>query len=141
MPRFLITDDDEVAHAFLRHVLLALGEVSHAFSGQGAVEACGRALDEGRPFDVVFLDVLMPGMDGVQTLNAVQARHDEAGAKRPGFVLATCLSLSTPPLDALPPGPHWTHLHKPFDRREALAALGVLGLAQPPAAEEGEDFW
>ena len=46
MLRFLITDDDDVMRAFLRHVLLGVGDVNHAFSGQEAVEAGDGALAE-----------------------------------------------------------------------------------------------
>jgi CheY-like chemotaxis protein len=67
MLRFLITDDDDVMRAFLRHVLLGVGDVNHAFSGQEAVEAGDGALAEGTPFDCVFMDAITPGMNGLET--------------------------------------------------------------------------
>ena len=141
MLRFLITDDDDVTHAFMRHILLNLGDVTHAFSGYEAVDACARAVAEGRTFDCVFMDILMPGMDGWKTLEAIASVHGEAQAPRPKVVVATCL----PPEECREASEIASeadgYVHKPFDRRTVLAVLAGLGFTQPPAKEKDEDFF
>lgn len=141
MLRFLITDDDDVTHAFMRHILLNLGDVTHAFSGYEAVDACARAVAEGRTFDCVFMDILMPGMDGWETLDAIINIHEGAGCACPKVVVATCLSP-----EECRAGTELTiaahgYVHKPFDRRTVLAVLAGLGLAQGPVKEKDEDFF
>ncbi len=69
--RVLLVDDEE---AFLRGMARLLTfrgfEVSTAMSGREAVEA----LKQGGGFDVVVLDVKMPGMDGIETLSEIKER-------------------------------------------------------------------
>jgi CheY-like chemotaxis protein/AraC-like DNA-binding protein len=42
--------------------------VDHALSGQAGVEKVQAALAEDRPYQVAFVDIRMPGMDGVETI-------------------------------------------------------------------------
>jgi len=142
MLRFLITDDDDVTHAFLRHVLLGLGDVSHAFSGEEAVTSCAGALTEGTPFSCVFMDVLMPGMDGLETIQRIKNLHQPQSSPDPKIIMISCLTETE-----CRQAPHGTpfqadrFIAKPFDRRTILTALAELGFGQPPEWERGEDSW
>lgn len=69
-PRVLVVDDDRFMVRTLSDVLRLRGwEVSNAFSGVEAVE-----LVSEDAFDVVLMDVKMPGMDGVATFKAMKER-------------------------------------------------------------------
>ncbi len=48
-------------------------EVDHALSGFEGIEKTQRSLAEGRPFQVAFVDIRMPGMDGVETIERIWA--------------------------------------------------------------------
>ena len=66
--RLLLVDDEVRFVETLSKRLTARGYyVEGAFSGQEALDLLAR-----RPFDVVLLDVMMPGMDGLDTLRAVR---------------------------------------------------------------------
>jgi DNA-binding response OmpR family regulator len=73
----LIVDDER---DFVEMLSLRLSDVGHkiwaAYSGQEALsilaETAGDALPE---IDVVILDIKMPGMDGIETLKQIKARH------------------------------------------------------------------
>src|SRR4051794_25695474 len=44
-------------------------EIDSAFSGEEAIRLVERALEEGRPYAVAFVDIRMPpGIDGVKTM-------------------------------------------------------------------------
>ncbi len=43
-------------------------EVEHAFSGLEGVEKIQRALADARPYQLAFVDIRMPGIDGVETI-------------------------------------------------------------------------
>lgn len=64
MPRVLLVDDDELVRATLRNLLRQLGhEVTTADNGRDALYRCGK--DQ---FDVVITDILMPEMEGIETI-------------------------------------------------------------------------
>ncbi len=67
----LVVDDSKVAHLTLRKLLLERGiEVDWVGSG----EDCVKYLENKRP-DIVFMDVMMPGMDGFETTRAITGLH------------------------------------------------------------------
>ncbi len=68
MPNILIVDDEPGIRESLKGVLEDEGyKASVAASG----EACLEVLDK-RPFDVVLLDIWLPGMDGLDTLQKIK---------------------------------------------------------------------
>jgi two-component system nitrogen regulation response regulator NtrX len=69
-PRILVVDDEEPIRKTLRMALEYEDyEVSEASSGQEAL-----ALLERDPADLVFLDIKMPGMDGLEVLEKLSER-------------------------------------------------------------------
>ncbi len=71
--RVLVVDDDRTMVKTLTDVLEMKGfAVGNAYSGEEAVNAAA-----SQPFDVVLMDVKMPGMDGVDAFKAIrQMRPD-----------------------------------------------------------------
>jgi DNA-binding NtrC family response regulator len=67
-PKVLVVDDEERFRLTLAKLLTVRGlEVTTLGSGQEALEA----LRQG-PFDVIVLDVRMPGMNGIETLAEIK---------------------------------------------------------------------
>src|SRR5512134_345206 len=63
--RILIMDDEEIIRDVAGRVLRAAGyDVECATEGSEAVELYRKTAEEGRPFDVVILDVTVPGGAG-----------------------------------------------------------------------------
>lgn len=80
--RVLIVDDGEMNRKVLRAALEREGHVTEqAGDGRAAL-----ALLADRPFDVVLLDLVMPEMDGYETLAAIKA--DEALRHLPVIVIS-----------------------------------------------------
>ena len=72
--RILIVDDDEVVRlSHLRSLAGARYNVEAARDGTEALHAM-----EERPFDVVLLDLRMPGMDGISVLKAIKEKWPQS---------------------------------------------------------------
>ncbi|MFO1372443.1 MAG: response regulator [Candidatus Competibacteraceae bacterium] len=67
----LVVDDSKVAHLTLRKLLL---ERTIEVDWVGSGEDCIKYLDNKAP-DIIFMDVMMPGMDGFETSRAVTSKH------------------------------------------------------------------
>ena len=71
----LVVDDDLLNRELLRRMLVRLGwRVDEAKNGRAAITYCGEAR-----YDIVFVDVLMPGMDGLATARAIRELYSDAG--------------------------------------------------------------
>jgi two-component system chemotaxis response regulator CheY len=70
--RILVVDDDEATRLCLSKVLESSGEITGVSNGVDALAAFGKALEEGRPFGVVCMDINMPRLNGQQALKAMR---------------------------------------------------------------------
>jgi CheY-like chemotaxis protein len=62
----LVVEDDVVSSEFLYESLKMQGaEVTHVNTGENAV----KLLENGAKFDLVLMDICLPGMDGYETMN------------------------------------------------------------------------
>ncbi len=70
--RLLIVDDVDVNRDLLARRVTRLGHtVDEADDGEGALTKLAAAADSGQPYDVVFLDVMMPGLSGYDVLERI----------------------------------------------------------------------
>jgi two-component system sensor histidine kinase/response regulator len=85
--RALVVDDNSTAREILQESLHGIARwVDVAGSGQEAIDAVRRR-DVTEPYDVVFLDWRMPGMDGLETSRLLQG--DSTLRQVPRIVLVT----------------------------------------------------
>ncbi len=72
--RILIVDDDEVVRwSYLRSLQSVSCNVAAASDGEEALQTM-----EQNPFDVVLLDMRMPGQDGLSVLRAIKQKWPES---------------------------------------------------------------
>ena len=87
----------------------------------------------GAPFDLVLMDLHMPGRDGIAATQAIRAR--EAGASEPRTpVVALTANASDDDRDACLAAGFDGFLTKPVDRERLAAALAQLPARKPLAA-------
>jgi len=71
--RVLVVDDNENARLVLSELLGGMSfSVDRADSGVAAIDAVARADANGMPYEIVFLDWMMPGLDGIDTAKRLQ---------------------------------------------------------------------
>jgi len=80
-PRVLIVDDDVLSRKQLEKYFSPHAACDVRGDGRSAVDAFAQALGEGVPYDIVCIDIVMPGLDGSQTLEMMRAIEDEYGVQ------------------------------------------------------------
>ncbi len=78
----LVVDDNRITLDILSEQLTTWKfAVAVSYSGEEALETAAKKAESGRPFDLVILDLHMPGMDGIQTAQALNAAAFGAAPK------------------------------------------------------------
>src|SRR6266446_1655193 len=116
-PRLLIVDDIRDNRNILMRRFERRGfDVVEAESGFEAIE-----LIERGPFDLVLLDVMMPGIDGMETLKRIRSRRSASALP---VIMVTAKSESGNIVDALQQGAN-DYVTKPVDFAVALARVNT----------------
>ena len=122
-PVVLVVDDEASIREVVRRYLQAEGiKVIEAADGPTALEMC----EAHRP-DVVVLDVMLPGLDGIEVLRRLRTRSDVY------VVMLTARTEETDRLIGLSVGAD-DYVSKPFSPRELVARVKAL-LRRPHMAE------
>lgn len=77
--KILIAEDDFVSRKVLLGHLSQYGNCDLAIDGMEAVEAIASSLREKKPYDLIFLDIMMPNMDGQEALGRIRDIETEHG--------------------------------------------------------------
>jgi len=116
-PRLLIVDDISDNRTILTRRFQRRGfDVVEAECGLTAIE-----LIDKESFDLVLLDVMMPGMDGIETLKRIRSENSASALP---VIMVTAKSESTNIVDALELGAN-DYVTKPVDFAVALARVNT----------------
>ncbi|KAL9645757.1 hypothetical protein ABK040_003489 [Willaertia magna] len=115
--RVLIVDDSDMIRRLLKH-MLKMCVCEEAEDGQEAILKWEQAKNEGNPFDLILLDVLMPVLSG---LEATKILRNEKGASTP-IIALTGNSLQEEVNEMLKIGANIV-LIKPVKRMELLEKI------------------
>ncbi len=129
--RALIVEDDFTSRKLLQKILSPHAECDIAVNGQEAVQAFRMALAEGRPYDLVTMDIMMPEMDGQQALKHIRQIEKEQGrrgADEVKVVMTTALDDPKNVVEAYYKGGATSYIPKPIDKHMFLHLLRNLGL-------------
>jgi diguanylate cyclase (GGDEF)-like protein len=117
VPRLLIVDDISDNRSILKRRFERRGfDVTEAESGLVAID-----LIEKFPFDLVLLDVMMPEIDGMETLKRIRSRRSASDLP---VIMVTAKSESDNIVDALEQGAN-DYVTKPVDFAVALARVNT----------------
>jgi two-component system, OmpR family, alkaline phosphatase synthesis response regulator PhoP len=117
MTRILIVEDDPAVRDVVEHALAREGlETETASDGEKALES----LRAARPFDLVVLDVMLPGMDGISVCQELR-NGDSPSADAP-VVILTARDDETSVVVGLEVGAD-DYVTKPFRPRELVSRV------------------
>ncbi|NRA02390.1 MAG: sigma-54-dependent Fis family transcriptional regulator [Myxococcales bacterium] len=112
--RVLVVDDVDSMRSYLKNLLSLRGyQVDAAESGSAALAA----IDQGLQPEVVLLDVMMPGMDGLETLDGMVKRLPKVPV-----IMLTVVGKAGTVVEAMSRGAS-DYLNKPFEEEELELAI------------------
>ena len=113
----LVAEDNEINALLARALLTRLGHrPTIAADGEAALESWHAARAGGAPYDLVLMDVQMPGVDGLEAARRIRSAEAASGTPRTHIVALTANAQS--------------------DDREACLAAGMDGLLVKPLDRE-----
>jgi len=138
MLRALIVDDDPINTVFLAEILSPYATCDIAENGRAGLTAFERALAAQAPYDIIFMDVMMPGMDGHQALEGM--RHVEQTQGVPDSQAAKVIMISASNdtrtvYRAFFQGHALSFLAKPFSGETVLSELRKFDLINTSAPQ------
>jgi len=129
--KILIVDDDPISRLTMSTTLKPYGQCDCAEHGQDGLARFTAALDGGEPFDLVFMDIQMPIMDGHTALAAMReaerARRVAPGSEAKAIMI-TCHDDVKNVSESFFHGNASCYFTKPIDLRAMVARLKQDGL-------------
>lgn len=126
--RILVVEDDFISRRLLCRYLETFGECDVAVNGNEALAVLRQALEAGEPYDLVCLDIMMPGLSGQETLQELRkleaARGLESGTK---VIMTTALEDKESVAKAFAAQADG-YVTKPVDKRRFVETIRELGL-------------
>ncbi len=136
--KFLIVDDDFDSRRLVQKILHPYGYVDVAADGEEGVEAFRTALKDGEPYDVITLDIMMPNMDGQDTLREIREIEKEVGIpaeKAAKVIMISGLDDSKEVHDAFFLGHAISYMVKPIRKQTLLDEIQSMGVTLEKSAE------
>lgn len=93
--KILIAEDDFVSRRLLASYLTPYGPCDLANNGEEAIDSSRKMIEEGKPYDLICLDIMMPNLDGQKALKEIRRIESERGLSRPQgskIIMTTALS-------------------------------------------------
>jgi len=127
----LVVEDDFASRKLLQRILQPYGEADVAVNGLEAIEAFSKALEDGTPYDLICMDIMMPEMDGQAALKHIRRIEKEKGitsAKEAKIIMTTALDDPQNVVEAYYKGGATSYLSKPIDKSSLIQTIKDLKL-------------
>lgn len=127
--RILIVEDEETSRMLLSRIVGEFSECDQAADGQSGLAKVRSSLDDKRPYDLIFLDIMMPNMDGQSLLAAIRDLEGERGVPPQAgvpVIMTTALDDEENVMSAHVSGCR-AYLVKPLSKTKILQEVRALG--------------
>ncbi|OGR34315.1 MAG: two-component system response regulator [Desulfovibrionales bacterium GWA2_65_9] len=126
--RALIAEDEFLGRKVLSAFLNTLFEVDVAVNGQEAVAAFNLAHAEGKPYNLILMDIMMPEMDGLEALAKIRAtEHEKKLRPQVKVLMTTALDDAKTVIRSFHDGEAAGYIVKPVRKEKLFAELQKMG--------------
>lgn len=130
--KMLIVEDEFLSRKLVGHYISKYGNFDVAVNGKEALETIRESYRENQPYDVVFLDIMMPDKDGLSVLKELRAFESEYGVNAADgikVVMTTALGDAKSVMDAFRSQCE-AYITKPYTEEAFATQLRKLGLIE-----------
>jgi two-component system, chemotaxis family, chemotaxis protein CheY len=136
--KILAIDDEMTALTKMKVLLSAYGDCTMATNSAKGLQLCAAAIQDGTPYDLITIDIQMPGASGLDLVAAIkrlETSHNVPASKKimvsASGTVENLLSAKSKGCDGF--------IVKPVKRDTLAEKMADLGLVKPdPAADEGQ---
>jgi two-component system, chemotaxis family, chemotaxis protein CheY len=126
--KILVVDDELVSREKIRRIMENFGPCQAVESGEAALAAFCEAWNSWSPFDLITMDISMPTMSGLETLQKLREMEKEKNVpveKKVKIVMATSESDRDTVVTCLSEGCN-DYIVKPFNQNTIQTKLGRI---------------
>ena len=129
--KILIAEDDAISRQIIHKILVRFGRCDAVVDGAEAVEAFKLAIEDGEPYDLICLDIMMPEVDGqvaLKQIREIERRMEIRGEREVKVIMLTALDDAHSVVEAYYRGGATAYLVKPIEADKLMLELHRLGL-------------
>lgn len=129
--RFLIVEDELTSQQILSEILEPYGKCDVASNGIDGIKLFEEASKSENPYQLVCMDIMMPGLDGQQALTRIREIEKDNGVRGPKkvrVVMTTALEDQKNVIEAFYKGGASAYMVKPIDKQQFMKEIAKLGV-------------
>jgi two-component system chemotaxis response regulator CheY len=129
--RVLVVEDDFLSRNILRDLASEYGICDIAVDGEEAIMAFDLAREDGAPYDLIFMDIMMPGTNGLEAVKRIRAMEKERGIGSEGgskIIMTTALGDPKTVFKAFNQCGATAYVVKPISREKVVTEVRKSGL-------------
>lgn len=125
----LIVDDEVFCREFVATLLRDVARCDQASEGKAALAKFSQAQQNEEPYDLVILDIMMPGLSGHDTAKAIRSLENEQTlGKKVNIIMLTALNSANDAMESFCEAQSAAYLVKPVSKDGLFNAISKLGL-------------
>jgi two-component system, chemotaxis family, chemotaxis protein CheY len=127
----LVVDDLFENRKLMLNLLSGHGGCDMVSNGEEALNLFFSAIEDDEPYDLVLLDIMMPGMDGHEVLQAMRAKeseHEMMGEDETVIIMITAAHSPRNVLNAFFKGGCTDYIEKPVSRDQLFGKFREYNL-------------
>ena len=129
----LIVEDDMLSRRILKELFSPFGDCDIAVNGKEAIDSFRLAHESKRPYDVIFMDIMMPIVDGMEALKCIRSIEKKMGVPpnlEVKVVMTTALDDPRTVIRSFNECEADSFIVKPLSKQKLIKELRALNLVQ-----------